>query len=332
MPFRMTSDDARHSRFVLLGGLSGLAAVADEGPFGLENRIPWDASRLSGSPEPPLPYTVEKTYSRHTWKIAHLHRRGARHRPALGGAGRQGGRQGLAGRPDSRRPRLGRVRGAPGPPQAAHLLRLLPPGVCRQRLRLRLQQRPARRAGRRNRISRYYRRPEPPRRIDPASEEVVIEWKSAGHDGGDMAFGRDGFLYITTGDGTSDSDAWNSGQTLDDLLGSVLRIDVDRRDGERRYGIPADNPFVDRPGARPGDLGLRAPQPLADRGRPGDRPDLGGQQRAGPLGDRPPDPPRRELRLERLRGEPPLLPGTQARAHARSCRRRSSTPTPSSAR
>ena len=104
---------------------------------------------------------------------------------------------------------------------------------------------------RRNRISRYTVGREPPRRIDPASEEVVIEWKSAGHDGGDMAFGRDGFLYITTGDGTSDSDAWNSGQTLDDLLGSVLRIDVDRRDGERRYGIPADNPFVDRPGARP---------------------------------------------------------------------------------
>jgi hypothetical protein len=66
-----------------------------------------------------------------------------------------------------------------------------------------------------------------------------------------MAFGRDGFLDITAGDGTSDSDAWDSGQTLDDLLGGVLRIDVDRRDGDRRYGIPADNPSVGRPGARP---------------------------------------------------------------------------------
>src|SRR5205807_6453243 len=91
-----------------------------------------------------------------------------------------------------------------------------------------------------NRISRYTVGRQPPRRIDPASEEVVIQWKSAGHDGGDMAFGRDEFLYISTGDGSSDSDAWNSGQALDDLLGSVLRIDVDRRDGERRYSIPAD--------------------------------------------------------------------------------------------
>ena len=66
-----------------------------------------------------------------------------------------------------------------------------------------------------------------------------------------MAFGHDGMLYITTGDGTSDSDTWNSGQTLDDLLGSVLRIDVDRRDGERPYAVPPDNPFVDTPGARP---------------------------------------------------------------------------------
>jgi hypothetical protein len=36
--------------------------------FGLEKRIPWDASRLSGSPEPPLPYTVEKTLTGHSWK------------------------------------------------------------------------------------------------------------------------------------------------------------------------------------------------------------------------------------------------------------------------
>src|SRR5262249_8862579 len=105
----------------------------------------------------------------------------------------------------------------------------------------------------------------PPYRVDPSSEELVIEWESAGHDGGDMAFGPGGLFYITTGDGTSDSDAWNSGQTLDDLLGSVLRIDVDRRDGERRYGIPADNPFVDRPGARPEiwAYGLRNPWRMA---------------------------------------------------------------------
>ena len=142
----------------------------------------------------------------------------------------------------------------------------------------------------------------------------MIEWKSAGHDGGDMAFGPDGLFYLTTGDGTSDSDGWNSGQTLDDLLGSVLRIDVDRRDGGRRYGIPPDNPFVDTPGARPEiwAYGLRNPWRMGADPKTG--PDLGREQRPGPLGDGPPGPPRRELRLERLRGEPPVLPRTEARA------------------
>jgi uncharacterized repeat protein (TIGR03806 family) len=116
-----------------------------------------------------------------------------------------------------------------------------------------------------NRITRYSVGREPLRRIDPASAEVILEWKSAGHDGGDMAFGVDGFLYITAGDGTTDSDTWNSGQTLDDLLGGVLRIDVDRRDGGRRYGIPADNPFAGLPGARPEiwAYGLRNPWRMA---------------------------------------------------------------------
>jgi glucose/arabinose dehydrogenase len=104
---------------------------------------------------------------------------------------------------------------------------------------------------RRNRITRFTVGRQRPWRVDPESEQVVIEWKSAGHDGGDMTFGRDGLFYVTTGDGTSDSDAWDSGQTLDDLLGSVLRIDVDRRDGDAPYGIPPDNPFVATPGARP---------------------------------------------------------------------------------
>jgi uncharacterized repeat protein (TIGR03806 family) len=66
-----------------------------------------------------------------------------------------------------------------------------------------------------------------------------------------MAFGLDGMFYITTGDGTSDSDTWNSGQTLDDLLGSVLRINVDRRTDALPYEVPADNPFIALAGARP---------------------------------------------------------------------------------
>ena len=58
-------------------------------------------------------------------------------------------------------------------------------------------------------------------------------------------------LYISTGDGTSDSDNWLSGQTLDDLLGSVLRIDIAHTSEEKPYTVPPDNPFVDLLNARP---------------------------------------------------------------------------------
>ena len=105
----------------------------------------------------------------------------------------------------------------------------------------------------------------PPHRIDPASKHVIIEWASNGHNGGDLAFGNDGYLYVTSGDGSSGSDAHLTGQTLDDLLAGMLRIDVDHPDAGRNYGVPKDNPFVDRPGARPEiwAYGLRNPWRLS---------------------------------------------------------------------
>ena len=57
-------------------------------------------------------------------------------------------------------------------------------------------------------------------------------------------------LYLTTGDGTADSDNWVSGQTLNDLLGAVLRIDVRGATKEKPYAIPPDNPFRGEPDAR----------------------------------------------------------------------------------
>ena len=79
---------------------------------------------------------------------------------------------------------------------------------------------------------------------------MIIGWASDGHDGGDLAFGNDGYLYVSSGDGSSGSDAHLTGQRLDDLQGSVLRIDVDHPDAGQNYSIPKDNPFVDRKGAR----------------------------------------------------------------------------------
>jgi uncharacterized repeat protein (TIGR03806 family) len=106
---------------------------------------------------------------------------------------------------------------------------------------------------------------QPPHRIDPASKLVIIEWPSGGHNGGDLDFGNDGMLFVSSGDGSGGSDPPMTGQRIDDLLGGVLRIDVDHPDPGRHYSVPPDNPFVDRPGARPEiwAYGLRNPWRLS---------------------------------------------------------------------
>ncbi len=68
------------------------------------------------------------------------------------------------------------------------------------------------------------------------------------HNGGQIAFGPDGMLYIGNGDGGSGGDPHNYGQQLSTLLGKILRIDVN---GKQPYAVPADNPFIKQAGARP---------------------------------------------------------------------------------
>ena len=89
--------------------------------------------------------------------------------------------------------------------------------------------------------------------IDPQSERVVMEVDQpyGNHNGGHIAFGPDGFLYITLGDGGAGGDPKNSGQDKSTLLGSILRIDVNTREDGKAYGIPDDNPFVNESNARP---------------------------------------------------------------------------------
>lgn len=102
-------------------------------------------------------------------------------------------------------------------------------------------------------ISRMRVSPDDPNRADPESEEVLmtIEQPFWNHNGGTIVFGPDGYLYIGLGDGGAANDPHGNGQNLSTLLGSILRIDIDSKSDGRPYGIPADNPFVNRRGARP---------------------------------------------------------------------------------
>lgn len=81
---------------------------------------------------------------------------------------------------------------------------------------------------------------------DQGSELVLLEFDQpySNHNGGQVSFGPDGFLYIAVGDGGSGGDPQGNGQNLQTLLGTILRIDVDNQEEGGNYAIPTDNPFV----------------------------------------------------------------------------------------
>jgi glucose/arabinose dehydrogenase len=101
-----------------------------------------------------------------------------------------------------------------------------------------------------------------PDTADPASEREVLKMAdfAPNHNGGLLVFGTDDHLYIGTGDGGGAGDPQRNGQDLGSLLGKILRVDP-AQSGNRPYAVPADNPFVGRPGARPEiySYGLRNP-------------------------------------------------------------------------
>lgn len=90
---------------------------------------------------------------------------------------------------------------------------------------------------------------------------MTVEQPYPNHNAGQLQFGPDGYLYVGWGDGGLANDPHGHGQDATTMLGSMLRIDVDREEGGKPYGIPADNPFLGRPDHLPETwaIGLRNP-------------------------------------------------------------------------
>jgi glucose/arabinose dehydrogenase len=211
-------------------------------PFRTDARVPLESSTVQGSPDPPLPYRGRKAFP-------NLKFRNSLYAAVEPGTGRivvveQHGRI-LAFEND------------PGVAKAQTILKLKDAWTYSLHFHPKYLENhwvyifsngpPDTEPHKKNRILRYEVRNGV---CDPATERLIIEWVSNGHDGGEMGFGPDEMLYITAGDGTTDSDRNLTGQDLSDLNSGMIRIDVEHPDPGRAYSIPPDNPFLKIPGAR----------------------------------------------------------------------------------
>lgn len=95
-------------------------------------------------------------------------------------------------------------------------------------------------------LARYRRSPTDPTSVEVDSRQLVLEIPkpTLGHNGGGLAFGPDGYLYVSVGDGSRGGDAYEQAQDRTTFLGTVLRIDVDGSTGNSNYAIPPSNPYV----------------------------------------------------------------------------------------
>jgi putative heme-binding domain-containing protein len=234
-------------------------------------RVPWTTSRVVGSPDPPPPFKVVRAFPNLQFKNPLLMAR-------MPGSNRHvvgehaGVLYSFTDAPDTQaalfcdlRKEIKTIHVLPDAKEVEAVYGLcFHPDFAKNRHCFVCYTLKSKKAGQRNlkdgtRVSRFKVTDADPPRIDPASEEIVLTFLQGGHNGGDIHFGHDRMLYISTGDAASPNppDPFNTGQDISDLLSSILRIDVDHPDDDaaggsgRLYGIPKDNPFVGMKDASP---------------------------------------------------------------------------------
>ena len=223
------------------------ASAASKKAYATRDRVKWTTSRVVGSPDPPAPYQLQVAY------------KGLQFEGPLAFAKMPGTKRFAIAE------RYGKVFTAPWKNRATKDKSLLleldrtiygvafhPEFAKNGRFFVMSLTDAANPSEKGSRVSEFTaKNPKKKPVADPDTERVLIEWPSGGHNGGCLRFGPDGYLYLATGDGSGIADLRKTGQDLSDLLGAVLRIDVDQKSADLPYGIPDDNPFVDTRRARP---------------------------------------------------------------------------------
>ncbi len=234
----------------LIVGATLRFAVADGSETNIAKRQPWTTSRVTGSPEPPLPYTTERAFGR------------LRFTNCLDIAMPAGSDRFFIAE------LAGKILSFPNSPDAAAADLVVDiakeidgvnslyaitfhPDFQRNRYCYVCYIKAAN-LDDGTHVARFQVSDTDPPTIDPKSETTIITWFSGGHNGCCLKFGPDGCLYISTGDGAAANppDSQRAGQDISNLLSCILRIDVDHADDGKNYRIPADNPFVEFDGAR----------------------------------------------------------------------------------
>lgn len=248
------------------------SAIAEPAQVGIQSRVAWTTSRITGAPEPPRPYTTEPAFPALKF-TACLDLASAPGSDRLFVVEQAGKIFSFPNRDDVQSHDLvvDLANEIDGVEQVYALA--FHPNFERNRYCYVCYIKAANQPNGTH-IARFRIADTEPPTLDVASETTILTFLSGGHNGCCLKFGPDSYLYISTGDGgpANPPDTLRTGQDLGDLLSSILRIDVDQAEGGRNYRIPVDNPFVDVPNAR-GEIwayGLRNPWRMSFDRKTGD--------------------------------------------------------------